>query len=102
MKSKLKIVSKDPDLFIRPVIKMHGYGQPSIFSLELSPKIAVSLHGDINGNKDAFISNGIVSIFSKYSESHSNYDLVHNPQLIIDGYKLISEKAIGDALESMF
>lgn len=81
---------------------MHGYGQPSIFSLELSPKIAVSLHGDINGNKDAFISNGIVSIFSKYSESHSNYDLVHNPQLIIDGYKLISEKAIGDALESMF
>ncbi|MEW8023676.1 MAG: hypothetical protein AB2801_11315 [Candidatus Thiodiazotropha endolucinida] len=101
LKSKFYIVSEDPDFIIRPVIEMHGYGQPSIFSLKLSPKIVVSLHGDINGQKDAFISKGIVTIFSKYSESHSNYDLVHNPQLIIEGYKLISEKAISDALESI-
>ena len=99
-KSKLKLVPKNGDFVIRPVIYNYGYAPPSPFSTDISPMLSIKLHGDIIDKKDRWESSGTVTQWSNITARRDNYDLISTPSLIVYDFKTISKEAVRLALES--
>ncbi|MES9968975.1 MAG: hypothetical protein ABW092_03015 [Candidatus Thiodiazotropha sp.] len=97
---KLRYAETDGDLVIKTEITQYGFGPPSPFSPKLSPSLSVRLSGLTNNNKVIWQSNSLTTMFSSVSDSYSNYDLVHKPQIILKQYRAAAKEATKDALDT--